>query len=54
MNHRYDHNCTCDACREYELRLKAMAQADRAKDRAKDVRMYEERQSQRGERKNEG
>jgi len=42
--HRYDHNCTCEACRNHELRLKAMVQEDRAKDRAKDVRAYEERQ----------
>jgi ribosomal protein L44E len=44
MHHKYDHNCTCPECREYELQLKAMVQHDRASDRAREVRAYEERQ----------
>lgn len=41
--HKYDHTCSCQECSGYERKLEAMVQADRASDRAKEVRVYKER-----------
>jgi hypothetical protein len=48
MEHRYDHNCTCPMCSEYEQRITAQVQVDRDKETKQDVARREERRNQRG------
>jgi hypothetical protein len=46
--HKYDHNCTCDDCRQYEFDLEARVQRDRRADRAIFDKVRKERASQQG------
>lgn len=47
MSHRYDHNCHCETCSEYEQTLAARIQVDRDAERERDRRRREDRERER-------